>query len=58
MTTYIVTCTNTYRINADNQEDAVKIAHALDNREDYDEQLGSGKNIDSDTEVTKAEDQA
>jgi len=51
MTTYVVTCTNTYRIEATSEEDAVTIAHALDNNENYDDELGNGKNIDSDTSV-------
>jgi hypothetical protein len=53
MKTYVVTCTNTYRIEAATEEDATTIAHALDNNESYSDELGSGKNIDSDTEITE-----
>ena len=56
MVTYIVTCTNTYRIQADNKDDAIKIANALDAGNDYPETLGFGKNIQSDTEAEEQTD--
>jgi hypothetical protein len=51
MKTYVVTCTNTYKIEAATEEAATTIAHALDNNESYSDELGSGKIIDSDTSI-------
>ena len=50
MNRYEVTCTNTYRVFAATEEDAITLAHALDNNEPP-PPIGSAKVINTETEI-------
>ena len=51
MNRYEVTCTNTYRVWAANEEDAITIANLINEGTYYPEELGHGKCVETTTEA-------
>lgn len=48
---YQVTCTNTYRVWAANQKDAIEIAESMNDGTYFSDHLGHGKCVDTSTEA-------